>query len=155
MCRQKKIQQTWEVVEARSKQNGWMVQSGCGTNEIGHQTSRRSQKFGKKAGEFLKAIDPYIVDIKNLAVLPNGEEVSVGNINHKKNAHLYRPNTLEKDPKVFKAWQYDGFSVPLQAKVQVTRNETYHLIMAIADQKDASLDSAIFISGTGINGKKK
>ncbi|MBX2875535.1 MAG: choice-of-anchor L domain-containing protein [Saprospiraceae bacterium] len=113
------------------------------------------QKFGKKAGEFLKAIDPYIVDIKNLAVLPNGEEVSVGNINHKKNAHLYRPNTLEHDPKVFKAWQYDGFSVPLQAKVQVTPNQTYHLIMAIADQKDASLDSAIFISGTGINGKKK
>ncbi|NRB49479.1 MAG: hypothetical protein HRU41_17500 [Saprospiraceae bacterium] len=113
------------------------------------------QKFGKKAGEYLKAIDPYIVDIKNLAVLPNGEEVSVANINHQKNSHLYRPNTLEKDPKVFKAWQYDGFSVPLQAKVQVTPNETYHLIMAIADQKDGRYDSAIFISGTGINGKKK
>ena len=113
------------------------------------------QKFGKKAGEYLKAIDPYIVDIKNLAVLPNGEEVSVANINHQKNSHLYRPNTLEKDPKLFKAWQYDGFSVPLQAKVQVTPNETYHLIMAIADQKDGRYDSAIFISGTGINGKKK
>ncbi len=112
------------------------------------------QKFGKKAGEYLKAIDPYIVDIKNLAVLPNGEEVSVANINHKKNPHLYRPNSLEKDPKVFKAWQYDGFSVPLQAKVQVTPNETYHLVMAIADQKDGRYDSAIFISGTGINGKK-
>jgi|GEM_PF-2086652 len=112
------------------------------------------QKFGDKAIEFLKAIDPYLVDIKNLAVLPTGEEVSVGTINHKRNAHLYRPNTLEKDPKVFKAWQYDGFSIPLQAKVQVTPNETYHLVLAIADQKDGRYDSAIFISGTGINGKK-
>lgn len=112
------------------------------------------QKFKDQAATFLKAIDPYIVDIKNLAVLPTGEEVSVATINHKRNAELYRPNRLNVDPKVFKAWQYDGFSVPLQAKVQVRPNEVYHLILAIADQKDGRYDSAVFISGTGINGKK-
>lgn len=112
------------------------------------------QKFKDKAATYLKAIDPYIVDVKNLAVLPTGEEVSVATINHKRNAHLYRPNRLKVDPKVFKAWQYDGFSVPLQAKVQVQPKQVYHLILAIADQKDGRYDSAVFISGTGINGKK-
>lgn len=112
------------------------------------------QKFKDQAATYLKAIDPYIVDVKNLAVLPTGEAVSVATINHKHNAHLYRPNRLKVDPKVFKAWQYDGFSLPLQAKVQVQPNEVYHLVLAIADQKDGRYDSAIFISGTGINGKK-
>ena len=114
------------------------------------------KKFGKNAGKYLKMIDPYIVDIKNLAVLPGSDEkVSVATINHKRNAHLYRRNSLKDDPKVFKAWQYDGFSVPLEAKVQIRPNELYHLTLAIADQKDASFDSAVFIDGRGLRGANR
>lgn len=114
------------------------------------------RKFKNKASSYLKQIDPYIVDIKNLAVVPGtGEQVSVASINHTRNKHLFRSNDLVNSPSLFKAWQYDGFSVPLQASVQITPNEVYHLTLAIADQRDARYDSAVFIEGKGIKAKKK
>jgi hypothetical protein len=100
-------------------------------------------------------IEKYIVDIKNIARIPGTNElVSVGTVNHKRNANYYVPNDTNNDLRLFKAWQYDGFSKVMEAKVKIIPNETYHLKLAIADQKDARFDSAIFIGGQSIRSKQ-
>lgn len=105
--------------------------------------------------KFRPILEKYAVDIKNIARLPGTDElVSVGTVNHKRNSHLYVPNTVEGDLRLFKAWQYDGFSKVMEAKVKIIPNQTYHLKLAIADQKDARFDSAIFIEGQSIRSKQ-
>ncbi len=46
--------------------------------------------------------------------------------------------------------QYDGLTVPLIAKSKVTPNETYHVVIAIADAGDGIVDSGLFIEEGGI-----
>ncbi|MEN0005699.1 MAG: choice-of-anchor L domain-containing protein [Bacteroidota bacterium] len=124
-------------------------------NKGGFLNFLKKQIGGKMFTKYRPIMEKYVEDFKNIARIPGSDElVSVGTINHKKNKHLYIANTAEGNLRLFKAWQYDGFSKVLEAKVKIVPNETYHLKLAIADQKDARYDSAIFIEGQSLRSKQ-
>jgi hypothetical protein len=90
----------------------------------------------------------------NLARLPDGKTpISVSSINHKSHTEYYIPNDYKTDLKLFKTWQYDGFTKVMTAKVKVKRGQTYHVKLAIADFGDPYYDSAIFIDAFGVKSK--
>ncbi|MCX7547711.1 choice-of-anchor L domain-containing protein [Xanthomarina sp. F1114] len=84
----------------------------------------------------------------NLAVLPNGQPVSVTNINNSNNC----PANVEF---------FDGYNLPhtnyggqtrvLTANATVTPYQTYEIKLVVADQGDSSWDSAIFIEAGSFN----
>ena len=91
----------------------------------------------------------------NLATLPDGKTpISVSAINHLKNKEYYISNDYNTDLKLFKTWQYDGFTKVLTAKIKVKPKQKYHIKFAIADYGDPYYDSAIFIDAFGIRSKK-
>lgn len=80
----------------------------------------------------------------NIALLPNGDAVTINNVNLGKNAGFYRnntgPNSLNLDT------QYDGLTTVLTASATglVGLN---HFEFRIADVGDSSLDSGVFLQG--------
>ena len=46
--------------------------------------------------------------------------------------------------------QYDGFTVPIEAKANVVCGATYHLVIAIADVNDGVWDSGIFLEANSL-----
>lgn len=92
----------------------------------------------------------------NLATLPDKKTpVSVSAINHLQNKEYYIANGyVDTDLKLFKTWQYDGFTKVLTAKIKVKPNQKYHIKFAIADYADPYYDSAIFIDAFGIHSPK-
>lgn len=90
----------------------------------------------------------------NLATLPDGKTpISVSSINHLVNTPHYIPNDWSTDLKLFKTWQYDGFTKVQTARIKVKPNQKYHVKFAIADYADPYFDSAIFIDAFGIKSK--
>ncbi|RZL40420.1 MAG: hypothetical protein EOP00_26665 [Pedobacter sp.] len=90
----------------------------------------------------------------NLATLPDGKTpISVSSINHLKNQDYYISNDYKTDLKLFKTWQFDGFTKVMTAKVKVRPRQKYHIKFAIADFADPYYDSAIFIDAFGIKTK--
>lgn len=90
----------------------------------------------------------------NLATLDDKKTpISVSAINHLKNSEYYISNDYTTDLKLFKAWQYDGFTKVFTAGIKVKRKQKYHVKFAIADFGDPYYDSAIFIDAMGIKTK--
>jgi len=92
---------------------------------------------------------PGISGPENIAKLPNGEVVSINNVNQTMNSSYFVNNgdgTYEpyfSDPYYI---QYDGFTTPLFAsKTGLIIGQTYHLTIAIADVNDGIFDSGLFI----------
>ena len=67
-----------------------------------------------------------------------------------KNRDYYISNNYNNDLRLYKAWQYDGFTQLLTARVKLKRKQKYHIKFAIADFGDPYYDSAIFIDAFGI-----
>lgn len=92
----------------------------------------------------------------NLATLPDGKTpISVSSINHLKNNDYYVPNDFKTNPKIFKTWQYDGFTKVMTAKVKIKPMHTYHIKLTIADYGDPFYDSAIFIDAFATSAKSR
>ena len=84
----------------------------------------------------------------NLAVLPDGTAVSVGNIN---NSSICNAN-----PQYFEGYgvgntNYGGRTKVLTASSAVTPGVIYEIKLVVADQGDYAWDSAIFIEGGSFN----
>lgn len=99
---------------------------------------------------------PGIIGNQNIAVVPgNNDPVSTFSINcFSSNQEYYVCNNTEGIcSSSFNCPQnedsttiaYDGFTVPLVARITVIPGETYHVKLAIADAFDDILDSGIFI----------
>lgn len=87
----------------------------------------------------------------NIARLANGTPVSIHSINNGTNnngpctnCQYYIDNTNGNSV------QYDGFTTPLTASVNVIPCSTYHLKLAIADAGDDIYDSGVFLEYKGI-----
>ncbi|MNK05032.1 hypothetical protein D3C87_229070 [compost metagenome] len=109
---------------------------------------------------------PGISGTQNIARLPDGIIISVNNVNN--GTYGPAPGVIPigpVNPQYFAAngngnqapyntsdsyLQYDGLTVPLIAKSKVTPNETYHIVIAIADAGDGIFDSGVFIEEGGI-----
>ena len=100
---------------------------------------------------------------QNIALLPNSNTpVTISNVNNGaanngpcSNCNYYTPNgtgafgqSQYNDPNVI---QYDGFTIPLLAKIAVNPCDTYHMKLAIADAGDDSWDSGVFIEAKGLS----
>lgn len=92
---------------------------------------------------------PGISGTENIALVPGTTTpVSIDNVNDAVNPSFYVNNgdgftpPFSSDPFYI---QYDGFTVPLQARRAVTPCATYHLRLAIADAGDGIYDSGVFI----------
>jgi len=91
----------------------------------------------------------------NVARLPNSDEfVSINNVNHATNQTIYVKNELRDDvgscdivfnPGHIFTIEYDGFTIPLLARIPVIPCETYHIRLVVGDVGDDKLDSAVFL----------
>lgn len=88
----------------------------------------------------------------NIAKLPNSTAVAINNINNGStnsgpctNCGYYVNNANGT------TIQYDGFTSPLTASVNVVACQTYHLKLAIADAGDCDYDSGVFLEYGGIS----
>lgn len=97
---------------------------------------------------------PGITGAPNIALIPGTTTpVTIDNVNNFTNSTYYYDN---ENP-VGLTVQYDGFTVVLEAEVDVIACQTYHIKLAVADAGDGVLDSGVFLeagsfeSGVGIN----
>jgi len=91
----------------------------------------------------------------NVATLPStGEYVSINTVNHISNSSFYIQNELEEDasqcgipfaPNYLEEIEFDGFTTPLKATIDVIPCETYHIRLVVGDVGDDKLDSAVFL----------
>ncbi|MBK7408816.1 MAG: choice-of-anchor L domain-containing protein [Saprospirales bacterium] len=101
---------------------------------------------------------PFSNNAENIAVLPNGTQVSINNVNHNSNSTYYVPNIpppIPNDPDCnghppagppsTADCQYDGFTEVLTATAVVVPCSTYHIKLAVSDVGDYIYDSAVFL----------
>ena len=74
----------------------------------------------------------------NVARLPNGQLVSIDNVNANTNTQYYNTNNTG-------VIQYDGYTDGLTAQLSVIACSTYHVKIVIADAGDESFDSGLFL----------
>ncbi len=84
----------------------------------------------------------------NLAVLPNGQPVSVTNINDSNDCSA---NTDFFEGYDLGSTNYGGRTVVLTASADVIPNQTYEIKIVVADQGDPAYDSAIFLEAGSFN----
>lgn len=110
---------------------------------------------------------PGISGVQNIARLSDGTPISVNNINNGNPGgtgsgigpsqpvnpayFVYNGNGNEAPYNSSNTYPgYDGLTVPLTAKSAVVPNQTYHIVIAIADAGDRIFDSGAFIEEGGI-----
>jgi len=74
----------------------------------------------------------------NMARLPNGQLVSIDNVNSNLNSGYFNTNNTG-------VMQYDGYTDGLTAQLSVIPCSTYHIKIIIADAGDEVFDSGIFL----------
>ncbi len=98
----------------------------------------------------------------NVATLPATDiVVSINTVNHLDNANLFINNGVNVNstgdcdiigPAQFpELIEYDGFTVPLNASIDVIPCETYHIRLLISDVGDDRLDSAVFLESNSFD----
>jgi hypothetical protein len=86
---------------------------------------------------------------KNIALLSNGNYVSIDNVNASYSSYYFISNgdgitpPYNQDPTYI---QYDGYTKLLRAISPTTIGKKYHIIISIADVQDAIYDSGVFLS---------
>ncbi|AWI25160.1 choice-of-anchor L domain-containing protein [Flavobacterium pallidum] len=96
----------------------------------------------------------------NIAVLPDGTEVSVTNVRN----GLYNDNCGSVHEQQFETYygdngvnpigapiNYDGITVDLTAHAQVTPGTLYHIKLVIGDRLDSNYDSVVFLKGGSLD----
>ena len=98
----------------------------------------------------------------NLATLPGtSDDVSINTINHLLNERFYINNGTNVNstgdcgiitrPAAPELIEFDGYTVPLLATLEVIPCETYHIRLVIGDVGDARLDSAVFLESNSFD----
>ncbi len=97
----------------------------------------------------------------NVALLPGTSQyVAINSVNFEKNAAYYMKNELPEDANrcgiPFGApfrdlIEYDGFTIPLWATLNVIPCETYHIRLLVSDVGDDKLDSGVFLEAKSFN----
>jgi len=82
----------------------------------------------------------------NIALIPGTTTpVAINNVNDLLNSDYFVYNEMGADT-LLSTIQYDGFTTPLTATMNVEIGETYHIKLVVADVGDMILDSGVFIS---------
>lgn len=105
---------------------------------------------------------PGIGGAANIARLPNGQTVTINNVNggNPGGAGTPIPGGCSPTNQAYyvnntggATIQYDGFTKVLEAVSKVQCGQTYHLIIAIADAGDGIFDSGIFLEANSLTSK--
>lgn len=93
---------------------------------------------------------PGIAGTQNIATLPNGQAVAINNVHSSGvnvNGQSFGPENQQYYVNNAGGWaiQYDGFTTKLTAEADVICDQTYHLVLAIADVGDGIYDSGVFL----------
>jgi len=91
----------------------------------------------------------------NLAILPDGTEVTVTNIN---NNQAPAPDNCNSNPQYFAGYNpairdtnYGGRTIALTATADVTPNVAYEIKLVVADEDDQQYDTAVFLEAGSFN----
>jgi hypothetical protein len=84
---------------------------------------------------------------QNIALLPNGQPVSINNVNSSSND----PSFVANYDLGYNDIVYDGFTVPITSTAAVTPCQSYHIKFAVADASDEDYDSAVFLQADGLS----
>ena len=119
-------------------------------NELSFTYVFGSEEYTEFVGEFNDGFGffisgPGINGTQNLAVLPNGDPVSVNSINNATNNNQYVNNGSGSTPASDFYMQYDGYTKPLKARIGIVPCEKYHIKLVIGDNNDGAVDSGVFI----------
>ena len=101
------------------------------------------QEYNEFVGSDFDDLMALFVDGVNVAALPNGDVVSINNINNDVNSEYF--NDKEDGSR---ATEYDGFTnLLITASFDLEPRQVSSLKLAIADVADGSLDSSLVIRG--------
>ncbi|MBS1638178.1 MAG: choice-of-anchor L domain-containing protein [Bacteroidetes bacterium] len=84
---------------------------------------------------------------QNIALLPNGQPVSINNVNSSSNSPSFVANYNLSYGDIV----YDGYTVPITSSATVTPCQSYHIKFAIADASDEAYDSGVFLQYDGLS----
>lgn len=84
---------------------------------------------------------------QNIALLPNGQPVSINNVNSSAND----PSFVANYDLGYNDIVYDGFTIPITSTAAVTPCQSYHIKFAVADASDEDYDSAVFLQADGLS----
>lgn len=112
---------------------------------------------------------PFENDAINIALIPDSEvPIGVNTLNGgvptgggtAENCETANPNWIEDSQYFIENYSqsisnvgFNGFTVNIEAFVEVQQNETYHLKFAICDASDGALDSGIILEANSFEGK--
>ncbi|MFT6997414.1 MAG: hypothetical protein ACJAQ4_001167 [Cryomorphaceae bacterium] len=112
---------------------------------------------------------PYENNAINIALIPDSEiPIGVNTLNggfptgggQAGNCEAANPNWIEDSQYFIENYNnsisnitFNGFTVNIEALVEVQQNETYHLKFAICDASDGALDSGIILEANSFEGK--
>lgn len=111
-----------------------------------------SDEYDEWVGEFNDVLG-FFVDGINVATIPETQTpISVNTINK----DAYSQYFIHNDPSELSidqllATEMDGFSIPLIAQFDVEANKSYHMKLAIADQRDLQFDSWVLFGANSFN----
>jgi len=101
------------------------------------------QEYNEFVGSDFDDLMALFVDGVNVAALPNGDVVSINNINNDVNSEYFNDNEDGS-----RATEYDGFTNLLEtATFDLEPRQVSSLKLAIADVADGSFDSSLVIRG--------
>lgn len=113
-----------------------------------------SEEYNEWVGSSFNDVFAFFVDGVNIAEAPDGQAVSINNVNcgdpyvgTGPNCEVYNNNDPNDGGVVYNSIQYDGFTDKLVASVLGLGAGTHTMKIAIADAGDGIYDSAVFIEG--------
>lgn len=117
-------------------------------------------------GFFIYEIGGNYIRPLNIARLPvSRKKVTIDNVNHRRNdAYFLKSDFLDAHTDEFwrdhksmmmraRIFEYDGFTIPLQAVARLKEGKKYHLKIALADVGDRNYDSAVLIRANSFSSK--
>jgi len=104
-----------------------------------------SEEYNYYVGDNYNDVFAFYVNGVNVALLPDGETVSIHNVNGGKNSQYFILNETPGTT-LFKNFAINGLTVVLTAHAVVTPGVANHIKLAVADTFDALVDSDVFIA---------
>jgi len=112
-----------------------------------------SEEYNEYVNSSYNDVFAFFVDGVNIALAPNGQAVSINNVNCGNpysgvgpNCDYYNNNENSNGSSPFNI-EYDGFTHVFTASIQGLGAGTHSMKIAIADAGDSVLDSAVFLQG--------
>lgn len=93
---------------------------------------------------------PYTNNAQNIALFPNGDNVSINNLGPIINPTYYYDNN-NNSSSLYNEIQYNGGTIPLTASASLICGGNYHIKIGISNGSDDQYDSGVFLQAKSFN----